>query len=287
MKRMMATLLSTSGFHKDQAEKFRLILESLLKHPEGQVEGLKALIETIVHDNVSLVISYEMGKCVCSFALGKIQHGGISFEEQCWKQAANVLVGIPLKTDDDDPVQAELFINRASLLQVVYISNYRHKFIEAARRYNELPYRSIIQDDETMTALRNPFNVSRMLVSLFKDERCQQLRAYSVLEKMYLDRIIGRKEVVQFSNNITFMELGALLEEDAVKSEKIASQMVTEGRMNGSVDQIDSVVHFESREVLPAWDRQIQSLCYQVNNSIEKITNVAPEWMAKSIFSFS
>lgn len=45
------------------------------------------------------------------------------------------------------------------------------------------------------------------------------------------------------------MELGALLEEDAVKSEKIASQMVTEGRMNGSVDQIDSVVHFESRFV--------------------------------------
>ncbi|KAI9557186.1 hypothetical protein GHT06_016997 [Daphnia sinensis] len=242
------------GFHKDQVEKFRLILESLLKR---QVEGLKALIETIVHDNVSLVISYEMGKCVCSFALGKIQHGGISFEEQCWKQAANVLVGIPLKTgqksndfiiypNDHDPVQAELFINRASLLQQLQV-HYK--------------------------------------VCYALDERCQQLRAYSVLEKMYLDRIIRRKEVVQFSNNITFMELGALLEEDAVKSEKIASQMVTEGRMNGSVDQIDSVVHFESREVLPAWDRQIQSLCYQVNNSIEKMANVAPEWMAKSIFS--
>lgn len=59
---------------------------------------------------------------------------------QCWRDAASVLVGIPLETgqkqypvdykldtylkiarlylEDDDPVQAESYINRASLLQV-------------------------------------------------------------------------------------------------------------------------------------------------------------------------
>ena len=46
-------------------------------------------------------------------------------------------------------------------------------------------------------------------------------------------------------NNITFSELGALLEVDPLRAEKIASQMITEGRMNGSIDQIDSIVHFE------------------------------------------
>jgi len=134
---------------------------------------------------------------------------------------------------------------------------------------------------------------------------------------MYLDRIIRRKELVQLDsllqphqkaktpddssileravtehnllaasklyNNITFTELGALLEVDPLRAEKIASQMITEGRMNGSIDQIDSIVHFESRDVLPAWDRQIQSLCYQVNNIMEKITTVAPEWMNKAM----
>ena len=40
--------------------------------------------------------------------------------------------------------------------------------------------------------------------------------------------------------------------------------------MNGSIDQIDSILHFESDEVLTAFDRQIQSLCFQVNNVIEK-----------------
>ena len=121
-----------------------------------------------------------------------------------------------------------------------------------------------------------------MLATLFKDERCQQLPAYSILEKMYLDRIIRRSELQEFEeflqphqkacttdglgstildraviehnllsasklyNNITFEELGALLEIPPTKAEKIASQMITEGRMNGYIDQIDSIVNFES-----------------------------------------
>ena len=46
-------------------------------------------------------------------------------------------------------------------------------------------------------------------------------------------------------NNISFEELGSLLEIPPAKAEKIASQMITEGRMNGHIDQIDSIVHFE------------------------------------------
>lgn len=156
---------------------------------------------------------------------------------------------------------------------------------------------------------------SRMLATLFKDERCQQLPAYSILEKMYLDRIIRRSELQEFEallqdhqkattidgstildravfehnllsasklyNNITFVELGALLEIPPHKAERIASQMISEGRMNGYIDQIDGIVHFETREILPQWDKQIQSLCYQVNAIIEKISATEPEWMAK------
>lgn len=197
------------------------------------------------------------------------------------------------------------------------VLDYRRKFIEAAQRYNELSYRSIIHEDERMTALRNALictvlasagkqliniaNIasiswiiihiifltgqqrSRMLATLFKDERCQQLPAYSILEKMYLDRIIRRSELQEFEallqphqkactidglgstildraviehnllsasklyNNISFEELGALLDIPPTKAEKIASQMITESRMNGYIDQIDSIVHFESK----------------------------------------
>lgn len=125
-----------------------------------------------------------------------------------------------LYLEDGDPMQAEAFINRASLLQaetkseelqVLYkvcyarVLDYRRKFIEAAQRYNELSYRTIVDEDERVTALRNALictvlasagqQRSRMLATLFKDERCQHLPAYGILEKMYLDRIIRRSEL--------------------------------------------------------------------------------------------
>ncbi|XP_043276544.1 COP9 signalosome complex subunit 4 [Venturia canescens] len=398
VRQQLTNLAHSGGSHKDQADKYRAFLEATLLSSSGDelVDTLKLFIEAIVNENVSLVISRqvltdvsgrllllpdEISKAVSHYTLDKVQPRVISFEEQVasirqhlsaiyernqdWRQAANVLVGIPLETgqkqysvdykletylkiarlylEDDDPVQAEAFINRASLLQaeskneqlqiyykVCYarVLDYRRKFIEAAQRYNELSYRSIIHEDERMTALRNALictilasagqQRSRMLATLFKDERCQQLPAYSILEKMYLDRIIRRSELQEFEallqphqkacttdglgstildraviehnllsasklyNNITFEELGALLEIPPVNAEKIASQMITESRMNGYIDQIDSIVHFETREILPTWDKQIQSLCYQVNQIIEKIAQTEPEWIAKA-----
>ncbi|GBN07100.1 COP9 signalosome complex subunit 4 [Araneus ventricosus] len=396
IKQHLAGLASLGGTPKDQADRYRAVLDNIVKTTgEELVEGLQSFVESIVNENVSLVISRQLltdvgthltklpddvSKQVSHYTLDKVQPRVVSFEEQVasirqhladiyekeqsWREAANVLVGIPLETgqkqysvdykletylkiarlylEDDDPVQAEAFINRASLLQaeskdehlqiyykVCYarVLDYRRKFIEAAQRYNELSYRSIILESERMKALKNALictilasagqQRSRMLATLFKDERCQQLPACGILEKMYLDRIIRRSELEEFSamlqshqkalttdgstildraviehnllsasklyNNITFDELGALLEIPPVKAEKIASQMITEGRMNGHIDQIDSIVNFESKEVLPSWDKQIESLCFQVNNIIEKVSQHAPEWMAQAM----
>lgn len=36
-----------------------------------------------------------------------------------------------------------------------------------------------------------------MLATLFKDERCQSLAEFSILEKMYLDRIIRPNEIAR------------------------------------------------------------------------------------------
>ena len=41
---------------------------------------------------------------------------------------------------------------------------------------------------------------SRLLATLFKDERCQKLPAYNILEKMYLERIIRSNQVKQFES---------------------------------------------------------------------------------------
>ena len=41
----------------------------------------------------------------------------------------------------------------------------------------------------------------------------------------------------------------------AEKAERVASKMITEGRMEGHINQIDGIVHFGSTNVLQTWDR--------------------------------
>ncbi|MCL4117963.1 UNVERIFIED_CONTAM: hypothetical protein GTU68_056480 [Idotea baltica] len=320
----------------------------------------------------------NVAKQLSHYILKKVRPRVISFEEQVasirqhladiyeremqWREAAEVLTGIPLETgqkqytvdykletylkiarlylEDDDALQGEAFINRASILQaeskneqlqiyykVCYarVLDYRRKFIEAAQRYNELSYKPIIHETERLEALKKALictvlasagqQRSRTLGTLFKDERCQTLPCYNILEKMHLDRIIKHNELTEFAsmlqphqratiadgstildravtehnllaasklyNNITFVELGSLLQITPTSAEKIASQMITEGRMKGYIDQIDCILYFEGREALPQWDKQIQSLCFQVNTIIECIHTAHPDWVGK------
>ncbi|CAG0915961.1 unnamed protein product [Notodromas monacha] len=340
---------------------------------------LRGLIDAVVNENVSLIVSRQMlneiisvfehmsNETVLAVAhtiLEKVQPRVLSFEDQVsqirqyqatiferqqkWRQAARALVGIPLETgqkhyavdykldtyltiarlylEDEDPVEAEAYVNRASVLQnetkdeklkiyykVCYarVLDFRRKFLEAAQRYYELSYRPIIDESERVTSLQNALvctllasagqQRSRMLATLFKDERCQNLLGdlFPILEKMYLDRIIRKSELKALEDllcvhqravnvdgttildraviehnllsasklydSISLHELGALLEIPSDRAEKVASQMISEKRMRGSIDQIDGYVYFSRQEILPSWDMKIQSLCGAVN----------------------
>ena len=60
--RSQLTALSTGGAsHRELGEKYRSILDSVLTWKETDlVEGLKAFIEAIINENVSLVISRQV-----------------------------------------------------------------------------------------------------------------------------------------------------------------------------------------------------------------------------------
>nr|CAB3232900.1 COP9 signalosome subunit 4 [Phallusia mammillata] len=357
---------------KEKVDSLKAFMDAMMNEKVSQMVSRQLLSDFCAN---LPQIGNEACKEVSLFTLERIQPRVISFEEQVaqirqhlatifeheekWRDAALMLVGIPIESgqkqysldykletyltiarlylEDEDPVQAELYINRASLLQnetsneqlqihykVCYarVLDYRRKFIEAAQRYNELSYKSAIHETERTRALEKALHCailapagqqrSRMLATLFKDERCQLLPAFGILEKMYLDRIIKSDEVHEFSkqlmthqkattadgsnilnravtehnllsasklyNNIRFTELGALLEIPHVMAEKIASQMICEGRMKGYIDQIDGIVYFEKRETLPTWDNQIQALCLEVNSIVDQISAAHPEW---------
>ena len=138
---------------------------------------------------------------------------------------------------------------------------------------------------------------------------------FTILEKMYLDRIIRKPELQELEallqdhqkattadgstlldravvehnilsaskiySNISLSSLAALLEVSPRRAEKVAAQMLSEERMAGRIDQIDGVLHFQQGE-LGDWDAQIQSLCGQVNGLLEKIASVSPEWTAQA-----
>lgn len=155
---------------------------------------------------------------------------------------------------------------------------------------------------------------SRQLASLYKDERSHALPTYPVLEKMHLERIIKPCEIEEFAamlpphqkatiadgwsildravvehnilstsklyNNITLDELGALLGIPPHKAEKIAAKMISEGRMDGNIDQIASVVYFKCHNVTIELDQQIHCLCGQLNSLVDTIAHQHSEWMA-------
>jgi len=292
------------------------------------------------------VVAFEEQVSVIRVNLAKLYEG-----EEEWKEAAKILIAIPLDTgqrvlepeykvniyvkiaqlylEDDESVQAEAYINRASelihqckdeVLKLRYkvcfarIVDYKRQFMKAALRYYELS--QIVPEQERMEALQ--YSVicailaaagpqrSRMLSTLFKDERTSKTDIYPILEKMYLERILRKPEVEKFAkelrphqtavladgstvldraviehnllsasklyNNITFAELGALLDISPEKAEKVAARMMEEQRLRGSIDQIERLIIFEnSQESLSQWDTRIASACNSVNNILETV----------------
>eukprot|EP01118_Nematostelium_gracile_P013117 TRINITY_DN4912_c0_g1_i1.p1 TRINITY_DN4912_c0_g1~~TRINITY_DN4912_c0_g1_i1.p1 ORF type:complete len:408 (-),score=127.98 TRINITY_DN4912_c0_g1_i1:53-1276(-) len=317
----------------------------------------------------------ETLKEISHFALEKIQPRGVAFEEQIslirwelaklyeaeeeWKESARILIGIPLDTgqrvlepeykvniyvkiaqlylEDDESVQAEAYINRASELihqikddvlvlryKVCFarIMDYKRLFMKAALRYYELS--QIVAESERQEALTYAVicavlcsagpQRSRVLATIYKDERSSKIEIFPILEKMYLERILRKPEVERFSKelkphqmatladgstiletaiiehnllsasklykNITFAELGQLLSIAPERAEKVASTMMVEKRLKGTIDQIENLIVFEhSQDALVQWDNRIASACNTVNNILETIGEKFPEFV--------
>eukprot|EP00054_Salpingoeca_dolichothecata_P003209 m.25856 g.25856 ORF g.25856 m.25856 type:complete len:405 (+) comp13646_c0_seq1:73-1287(+) len=154
---------------------------------------------------------------------------------------------------------------------------------------------------------------SRLLAKLWKDERTKDLSSFAMLKAMHLERIIRRPQVQEFFeslqpyhkqqrkgssildeaiiqhnllssskiyDNIKFEELGSLLQISKERAEDYAAKMISEGRMEGSIDQIEGSLRFAvSEEKTTFWDQQIQDVCNHVNQVIEQIDASSPEWL--------
>lgn len=207
--------------------------------------------------------------------------------------------------EEDDPTSALTHLNKVK--NVIYsvqdketrihfqlsqarIHDSQRNFLDAAKAYYSLSLEAgSIAEEERHQALSSSIVCavlspagpprSKMLATLYKDDRASSVENYSVLEKMFFDRLIPPHETKAFAetlqphhlartadgstvldqavlqhnlvgasklyNNIGFDQLGELLGIDAEKAEDYAAKMFEQGRLSGYIDQIDRLIFFE------------------------------------------
>jgi len=243
-----------------------------------------------------------------------------------------------LYLEEEKALEAERFINKAAPLtgqikkeklllkyKSAFVRNqdFNRKFSEAALSYYRLS-QTVPLADERMQALEAGVRCavlspagpqrSRLLAMYYKDDKAPQLDSYTVLEKMFLERILKKEEIQAFSNtllphqkaimsggktileqaviehnllaaskvynNITFDELATLLDVTPDLAEKIGSKMISEERLVGSINQSARLLYFKdvgNVNELAQWDQHIEYACSCVNTILDKISKKYPQ----------
>ncbi|KAF2970184.1 hypothetical protein GQX73_g3383 [Xylaria multiplex] len=207
----------------------------------------------------------------------------------------------------DDTTSAETYLNK--LKNVIFtvsdptlnlhfrlsqarIQDAKREFLSASSAYHDISFSPAVSEDERLHTLAmaarcailapaGPLR-SRALGRLYKDERAVNLDEFSMLEKMFLDRLLAPAEVEKFAqglaphqlattsdgstvlakavvehnllgasrlySNIGFEALGVLLGLDASRAEDTTAKMIEQGRLVGRIDQIEEMIWFEGGE---------------------------------------
>ncbi|KAL9187770.1 hypothetical protein ACHAXT_006148 [Thalassiosira profunda] len=206
------------------------------------------------------------------------------------------------------------------------------KFLQAAMRYHDLStaylHTDAIDADDLLSMLGravtcailspNSAQRQRVLGLVYKDERLAQLDAVpefqshsAVLTKMYLNRIVQKRELEQFESSLAdhqkalmadgltivergvlehnmvavsqlyasiyFSQLGELLGVvDGAKAERVAAKMIGDGSLSGSIDEVEGVLRFhptkaKEESAMLHWDETITSFCVQLNKVTDAV----------------
>lgn len=184
-----------------------------------------------------------------------------------------------------------------------------------------------------------------MLSLLYSDSRSKQLRNYDMLERMYLERIIRQDEMKKFESmlqphqkadtsnkrtilhnsciehnilacsklylNISLEQLSKILGITVDEAERVAADMIEQGRLKAALDQVDGSIEFQDgqcihtsidavcqltiaacilhmcmvscvcldvRSSLVGWDHSITDVCLLVNRVVDQIQAKYPQY---------
>lgn len=257
---------------------------------------------------------------------------------------------VRLQLEEDDTTSAEGVLNRIKnlpsaiedhelklhfKLSQARILDARRRFLEASQEYFNVSLAAGVDENDRLQALSASIRCavlapagpqrSRTLAGLYKDDRATSVDEFSILEKMFLDRLLTPGEVGAFSEKLAPHQLAqtadgttvldkAVVEHNLVaasklyenittdalagilglsgsrdmsaaeKAEAYAARMVEQGRLKGSIDQIDGVIHFDSSATggvamgrhIRRWDAGVQGLLEDVERVASSITDQYP-----------
>ena len=109
---------------------------------------------------------------------------------------------------------------------------------------------------------------------------------YVVYEKILtskLYRAVTEHNLLSVSKifvNISFEHLASILSVSSSQAEFIASNMMIEGRLQGYIDQVARLIHFEKKKPLEMWNENIAKACQTMDFVIQRVRDKYPEWTA-------
>ncbi|KAF1346989.1 COP9 signalosome-like protein complex subunit 4 [Delphinella strobiligena] len=206
--------------------------------------------------------------------------------------------------EEEDPTNALAYLNRIKnvihsvtdpALRIQFqasqarISDSQRNFLDASNSYLNLSNELAIDEEDRLQSLSAAIicavlapagpKRAKQLARLYKDDRASQVEEYSILEKIFLDRVLNQDEIKAFSqklrphqmaktadgstvldkavlehnllgvsrlySNIGIANLGDMLGVDPERAEGYARAMIEQGRLSGYIDQIDELIYFE------------------------------------------
>jgi COP9 signalosome complex subunit 4 len=97
-----------------------------------------------------------------------------------------------------------------------------------------------------------------------------------------LDKAIMEHNLLSVSklfSNISFQLLGYLLSVSPSQAEQIAASMIEEERMSGTLDQVESLIHFTQENEMKQWNESITDMYSQLDHIVSTIAKKHPTWI--------
>ncbi|PQE11575.1 pci domain-containing protein [Rutstroemia sp. NJR-2017a WRK4] len=280
-ERALQTFGAQSSSFEEQNAQIRELMASAYEEEEDYLSAAKILAGIPLESSQRKVTNEEKVKCWIRITRNYLEVDDTTLAEQFLNKAKNLIYTVP----DRD-------LNLHFKLSQARIQDARRDFLAAAQGYQDISFLTVIAEEERLHTLSMAIKCavlapagplrSRALGRLYKDERAAGLDEFSILEKMFLDRLLTPEEVSKFAeglqphqlakmqdgktvlqkavvehnlraasrlyNNIRFEALGLLLGLDGDKAEETTARMIEQGRLLGRIDQVERVIWFEGGE---------------------------------------